>query len=157
MTAYTDESLPPQSAVDDSAMPDDTSDDSDDEICDVSEADQQVSSVIKALVDLNLTDNRDSNVDRNSQDSAVSNAVEVFRDKLPPVMSNIEYRICSENDGNSTWQEATVLNRAGKASGKNKLWMNIEEIPSHEQKSLDFGKAEWKFKEEAVLYCGRDS
>ena len=48
--------------------------------------------------------------------------------------ANIEYRLCGKED----WQKAVVLNRAGKATGRHKMWLNVEDVPQKDQKSVDF-------------------
>jgi hypothetical protein len=38
---------------------------------------------------------------------------------------------------------ATVLGKAGKMTGKNKTWYNVQDHLSNEQKSVDLGRLEW--------------
>ena len=47
--------------------------------------------------------------------------------------------------GTEEWTTATALRRAGKATGKNRNWYNVEDCASgREQKSLDLDQIEWK-------------
>ena len=51
-----------------------------------------------------------------------------------------------------SWQEAIVINRAGKTTGRNKFWMNIKRVPQVEMNSLNFEELhEWRIKNESVL------
>ena len=58
--------------------------------------------------------------------------------KVPSVKSNIEYKV----KRNDPWKEAIVISRAGKATGKNKYWMNIKDL-----EEID----EWRLKNEVIL------
>ena len=63
-------------------------------------------------------------------------------------ISGYEYRVKKED----SWQEAIVINRAGKVTGRNKFWMNIKRVPQEEMKSLNFEELhEWRIKNESVL------
>ena len=46
--------------------------------------------------------------------------------------------------GTEEWLAATILGKAGKNTGKNRDWYNIQDHINGSQKSLDFGKVEWK-------------
>ena len=69
---------------------------------------------------------------------------------LPIVSSNnaetlkrnkqIQYKLPDTEE----WIDATVLGRAGKNTGRNKNWFNVENRGSGEQKSLDLAIIEWK-------------
>ena len=72
----------------------------------------------------------------------------ILRNELPPRKSHIEYKVKKED----SWQEAIVINRAGKTTGRNKFWMNIKRVPQEEMKSLNFEELhEWRIKNESVL------
>ena len=44
-----------------------------------------------------------------------------------------------------------MISCAGKASGTNKMWLNVQTIPHQDQQSVNFHLIDWKYKEEAVL------
>ena len=44
-----------------------------------------------------------------------------------------------------------MLSCAGKASGTNKMWLNVQNIPQQDQQSANFDLIDWRYKEEAVL------
>ena len=67
---------------------------------------------------------------------------------LPKVKTRIEYKQKGTGD---VWQEAVVISRAGKASGTDKMWLNVQNIPQQDQQSVNFDLTDWKYKEEAVL------
>ena len=69
------------------------------------------------------------------------------RSSLPKVKTRIEYKQKGTGD---VWQEAVVLSRARKASGTNKTWLNVQNIPQEGQ-LVNFDLIDWKYKEEAVL------
>ena len=56
------------------------------------------------------------------------------------VNDKIEYKMPSSSD----WTKATVLGRAGKVSGSNRHWYNVQDIVSEDQKSVDLSKVTWK-------------
>ena len=77
----------------------------------------------------------------------------ILRNELPPRKSHIEYKVKKED----YWQEAIVINRAGKTTGRNKFWMNIKRIPQEEMKSLNFEELNgWRIKNESVLMSRRE-
>ncbi|CAG2239162.1 unnamed protein product [Mytilus edulis] len=57
---------------------------------------------------------------------------------------NIRYKL----QGSDEWISATVLGRAGKATGGNKSWYNVKDHVSDEQKSVDLGNLEWNILED---------
>ena len=68
--------------------------------------------------------------------------------KVPSVKSNIEYKV----KRNDPWKEAIVISRAGKATGKNKYWMNIKDLEDGTFKSINFEEIEqWRLKDEVIL------
>lgn len=52
---------------------------------------------------------------------------------------NIQYKMPDSEE----WISATVLGKAGKMTGKNKTWYNVQDHLSNEQKSVDLGRLEW--------------
>ena len=74
--------------------------------------------------------------------------------KVPTARKRIEFRTEGSED---CWQEAVVLNRAGKAGGKHEMWMNVQTIPDGKQISVNFDNIEWKAKEEVILLSSNDS
>ena len=48
----------------------------------------------------------------------------------------IQYKLNNSNE----WIKATVLGRAGKVTGKNKNWYNVQETESEKQNSVDLGQ-----------------
>ena len=67
---------------------------------------------------------------------------------LPKVKSKITYF----NPDSESWNEALVLGRAGKCSGKNKTWFNLKDITADKHISVDFNQIKgWKNSEEDVL------
>ena len=42
------------------------------------------------------------------------------------------------------WKKATILGRAGKATGNNRNWYNVKDLDSKEEKSLDLGRLPWE-------------
>ena len=68
--------------------------------------------------------------------------------KVPSVKSNIEYKV----KRNDPWKEAIVISRAGKATGKNKYWMNIKDLEDGTCKSIHFEEIdEWRLKDKDIL------
>ena len=52
----------------------------------------------------------------------------------------IQYKLPDSDE----WTTATVLSRAGKVTGRNRHWYNIQDNISNEMKSVDLGCIEWK-------------
>lgn len=52
----------------------------------------------------------------------------------------IQYKLQNTDE----WIKATVLGRAGKATGKNKYWYNIKEDVSEEKKSVNLDQVQWE-------------
>lgn len=92
------------------------------------------------------------NVVVNDQSEAVNNQENVRaeskrKDSMPKKDDIIQYRMTVDDP----WVEALVLGRAGKATGRNKDWMNVEDSESGEQKSVDLAQIqEWRKIEEEV-------
>ena len=62
-------------------------------------------------------------------------------DKLPKAKDKIKYRFQDNNE----WQEAEVLGRAGKSTGKYVSWFNIKDTCDDGASSIDMDKvAEWE-------------
>ena len=53
---------------------------------------------------------------------------------------NIRYKVQNKDE----WTIATVLRRAGKATGNNRYWYNIQDDISKEKKSLILDQVEWQ-------------
>ena len=53
---------------------------------------------------------------------------------------NIRYKVQNKDE----WTVATVLGRAGKATGNNRYWYNIQDDISKDKKSLNLDKVEWQ-------------
>ena len=53
---------------------------------------------------------------------------------------NIRYKVKDKDE----WTIATVLGRAGKATGNNRYWYNIQDDISKEKKSLNLDQVEWQ-------------
>ena len=66
------------------------------------------------------------------------------RSLLPKVKTRIEYKQKGTDD---VWQEAVVISCAGKASGTNKMWLNVQNILQQDQQSVNFDLIRWKYKE----------
>lgn len=60
--------------------------------------------------------------------------------KALKVNDTIQYKL----QNNNSWIKATVLGRAGKATGKNKNWYNIQEDVSREKKSINLNNVQWE-------------
>ena len=52
----------------------------------------------------------------------------------------IQYRVKNGDE----WTKATVLGRAGKATGKNRYWYNLQDDISKEKKSVNLDQAQWQ-------------
>ena len=69
----------------------------------------------------------------------------------PQVGSTVRLKLQEDNN----WQNVKVLGRAGKASGANRFWFNIENCTDGDKKSVDFSKVEsWETVPEEVLLVG---
>ena len=67
---------------------------------------------------------------------------------IPSVRSKTTY----ENPGSNLWKKATVMSRAGKASGKNKYWFNVKDLDDFSIKNVYFENVNgWKNINEEVL------
>jgi hypothetical protein len=63
------------------------------------------------------------------------------RPKIPKADEIIQFKDTPADN----WTKATVLGRAGKATGKNKHWINIREIDTGNERSIDLdGMEAWK-------------
>ena len=84
------------------------------------------------------------NNDRNEETESHSISEEVYRDTA--TTQNVQQirkalkaddRILYKVQNADEWTKAMVLGRAGKATGKNKCWYNIEDEVSKEKKSVN--------------------
>jgi len=66
--------------------------------------------------------------------------------KVLKTNDNIQFKL-SEDD---IWVQAKVLGRAGKGTGKNKHWYNIQENASGEKKSINLEQVQWQIINEDV-------
>jgi hypothetical protein len=84
--------------------------------------------------------------------NAVSeNLMEIKENQSPisPLQSNItlkahdgiQYKMGPEDEN---WIKATICGRAGKTTGNDRNWYNMQDLDSKEEKSLDLGKLPWK-------------
>ena len=91
------------------------------------------------------TPNNDENPDNSLEEERNPT---ILRNELPPRKSHIEYKIKKED----SWQEATVIIRARKTTGRNKFCMNIKRVRQEKMKRLNFEELhEWHIKNESVL------
>ena len=47
---------------------------------------------------------------------------------------------CKLNPDSDSWNEALLLDRAGKSTGKNRTWFNIKDLPEDKHISVNFSK-----------------
>ena len=72
----------------------------------------------------------------------------VMKIKLPSIGSEIKYKLIEEN----IWRTGKVKSKAGKSTGKNKYYLNIEN--QNECRCIDFEKTveSWEEIENEILY-----
>ena len=72
----------------------------------------------------------------------------------PALKSKVSYMDIDSKE----WKRALVISRAGKASGKNKYWFDIEDLYDNTMKSLNFeNTSSWKNFREEILLCEKES
>ena len=94
------------------------------------------------------------NMPKNRVQQTNTNQSSVQVEKLPSSRARIEFR---PEGSDEPWQEAVVLNRAGKAGGKHSMWMNVQTIADGKQMSVNFDNTEWKAVHEETLLASDDS
>ena len=68
------------------------------------------------------------------------------------ILTTMKSKIIYHNPDSKSWNEALVLGRAGKSSGKNKTWFNLKDLTNNKHLSVDFSQIKgWKNTEEEVL------
>ena len=58
--------------------------------------------------------------------------------KLPGVIPSLKSTITYEDPDTNEWRKAMIISQAGKASGKNKYWLNAKDLEDDTMKSIDF-------------------
>ena len=98
------------------------------------------------------------NIDENESDDDVieSNQIEgndySNPTKTSGILPKVNTKVIYHNPDTNSWNEALILGKAGKSTGKNKTWLNIKNLQDDSHRSVDFSKIEsWKNIEEAVL------
>ena len=94
-----------------------------DEIVQHIQNDQSFDDTVVDYEQEDLLENILENPNSCSQEREERNPI-MIENKAPSVKSNIEYKV----KRNDQWKEAIVISRAGKATGKNKYWMNIKDL-----------------------------
>ena len=102
-----------------------------------------------------LVPNIENTVIENIQDDTAMNGVTVSgltvtneNTIFPKCGSKIQYMLpdCS------TWKEAIVISRSGKATGKNRFWYNIQDMNNKSLTSINLEEVkEWHYKVEEIL------
>ena len=68
------------------------------------------------------------------------------------ILPKVNTKVIYHNPDTNSWNEALVLGKAGKSTGKNKTWLNIKNLQNNSHQSVDFSKIEgWKNIQEEVL------
>ena len=94
------------------------------------------------------------NIDENeSEDDVIeSNQIEGNDYSNPIKTSKVNTKVIYHNPDTNSWNEALILGKAGKSTGKNKASLNIKNLHDNSHRSVDFSKIEgWKNIEEEVL------
>ena len=73
--------------------------------------------------------------------------------KISGILPKVNSKIIYHNPDNDSWNEALILGKAGKSTGRNKNWLNIKNLQDNSHQSVDFSKIEgWKnIEEQEVL------
>ncbi|CAC5381685.1 unnamed protein product [Mytilus coruscus] len=97
--------------------------------------------------------NKNNEVSRVEKKDCFSELLSTSKKRIPQ-MENIQAKIIpnlKENDkiqyklpNSNTWTKATVLSKAGKTTGKNKHWYNVQDDIDEDKKSVDLDKVEWE-------------
>ncbi|CAG2236079.1 unnamed protein product [Mytilus edulis] len=97
--------------------------------------------------------NKNNEVSRKEKKNCFSELLSTSKETIPQ-MENIQAKIIpnlKENDkiqyklpNSNTWTKATVLSKAGKTTGKNKHWYNVQDDVDEDKKSVDLDKVEWE-------------
>ena len=74
--------------------------------------------------------------------------------KLTGEIPSLKSKITYEDPDTKEWRKAMIISRAGKASGRNKYWLNVKDLEDDTMKSVDFENIRsWKNLNEEVLLC----
>ena len=94
------------------------------------------------------TDNNDQTNDENQDDSVHEEIGNSQTTTVEPINVNVNFkkndRISFKTDQMDTWNDATILSRAGKAQGTNKYWFNIHNETTGNNLSVDLSRVPWK-------------
>ena len=82
------------------------------------------------------------------QDIAEEENPTINQGKVPVKGNKVLYQLPEAED----WLAATVIGRAGKATGKNKWWINVQDSKDKAIRSVNLEELKaWKYVEEEVL------
>ena len=94
------------------------------------------------------TDNNDQTNDENQDDSVHEEIGNSQTTTVEPINVNVNFKkndlISFKTDQMDTWNDATILSRAGKAQGTNKYWFNIHNETTGNNLSVDLSRVPWK-------------
>ena len=110
-------------------------------------------SISEPNMENSVVDSIQDNTAMNINGETESGLLEPNKNIFPKCGSKIQYMLpdCG------TWKEARVISRAGKATGKNKFWYNIQDMSDKSLTSINLEEVkEWKYKEEEILYVGKE-
>ena len=86
----------------------------------------------------------------NQQDIAEEENPTISQGKVPMKGNKILYQLPEAED----WLAGTVIELAGKATGKNKLWINVQDSKDKAIRCVNLEELKaWKYVEEEVLLC----
>ena len=72
--------------------------------------------------------------------------------KLTQLLQKINSKIVFHNPDTQSWNEALVLGKAGKSTGRNRTWLNVKSLGDNSHQSVDFSNMKvWKNVEEEGL------
>ena len=87
---------------------------------------------------------------KDQQDIAEEENPTITQGKVPMKGDKILYQLPEAED----WLAATVICRVGKATGKNKRWINVQDSKDKAIRSANLEEPKaWKYVEEEVLLC----
>ena len=97
----------------------------------------------------NLSLNKEITESENS-DNETDNIINPI--KLTGLLPKINSKIVYHNPETQSWNEALVLSRAGKSTGRNRTWLNTKNLGDDYHQSVDFSSIkDWQNVEEEVL------
>ncbi|CAC5389183.1 unnamed protein product [Mytilus coruscus] len=92
-----------------------------------------------------LTDNGgEFSSDKNREVASILNVKVYTTAGDSPFQNGLCGRVHYKLPNSNTWTKSTVLSKAGKTTGKNKHWCNVQDDVDEDKKSVDFDKVEWK-------------